>query len=133
MFLEGTYTWEAMTLDGRKINRETAGVSAHQLDPATLRWFSVVGKNGSLFGKIEVEAGINVNGLALGSFDVLITDPKRFSQIIFTKRKTFPMDMSSPVREIYLLKLTEGAEQIVIVVEPQLIRVLRKEPNAEVA
>lgn len=133
MFPEGTFNWQAMTLDGQTIDRESSGVSAHHLDPAELKWFRIWSRFPSPFGSLDSEKGINLNGIVLGNNEVRITTPSRFSKIRFTKRKTFPLDMSTPPREIYLLKLSEGSEQIVVIVEPSQTRVLRKEPAGEVA
>lgn len=133
MFPEGTFNWQAMTLDGATIDREAAGVSAHHLDTAELKWFRIWTRFSCPFGSTEAEPGISLNGIHIGDNEVRITTPSRFKKIRFTKRKTFPLDMSTAPREIYILTLTEGAEQIVIMVEPKRTRVLRKEPAPEVA
>lgn len=133
MFPEGTFSWEAETLAGRKINRESAGVSAEHLDPKSLRVFRLRGRGLPLIaGIVEVAQGIDLSCIRLSGSDLEITTPSCFSKIKFVKRKSFPLQAPGDVKENYLLTLSQGDGEIVIMVEPRGVRVLREEPAAEV-
>jgi hypothetical protein len=132
MFPEGTFHWEAQTLSGQTLTREIARKSAEQLDPKTLASFKMCCRGLFLNGILSVERGIDMTGLGLAGSDFVVSRPSRFSRIAVIKRKRFPLQMSDDVQEIYVLKLTEGDEQIVVLIEPRGVRIAREEPVLEV-
>lgn len=132
MFAEGTFQWEAETLDGRTITREIAGVSAEQLDPKSLKWFRIASRDRHHLGRPVVEAGVDATQIEVSAGEVRVTHPGRYDRIAFIRRKRFPLDMSSQPREIYLLKLRSGEEETVVLVQPALVRVTAGEPLIQV-
>ena len=132
MFPEGTYRWEATLLDGHKVTRETARCSAEGLDTKTLKEFRLKARGVVLNALLSADKDINVEGIDFKASDVVISTPARFSRIMLIIRKRFPLTSVDDVREIYLLKLTEGDKQIIVYIEPRGVRIMRQEPVLEV-
>lgn len=132
MFREGSFQWEAMTLDQRLVSRDTAGIRADSLDTRSLLWFRVHGPATNR-PVVSVGPGAEQDGIEVRAGEVRILRPERFDRIAFIRRKRFPLDMSSQPREIYIIRLGSGHDGLVVQVQPNMVRITKGEPRVEVA